>query len=525
MRKAQAGLGLVELLTTIGLLGGVLLLISSLNQSANKVATNLEVNTDLLETLQEVQVLLSKADNCKVTFQGKNAVNFSNVVQTIKQKNNSGYADVYPTVTSNPQKVYGSKRLKINSYSLSDAAPNVSVTGQGTTHLMIQFNRGKNGTQTEFITKTIPLSVKVDGSGNITDCAASIGSKNDLWKYAANNTDIYYLNGVGVGTNTPSANLTVMARTFPDPSGVSIIGSESGAAGWNRAAVTFTDQSSDQRWSMAMFGTASNEGEGSFGFGGGHLSTLGMNRLLITKRGDVGIHTNLVQPTCGMASCYAGRFLHVHSNSGGEVDASQMVLSSSAGANGSLVGGLAFAASASSSADRRVAAITGHVTNNPGSPVTGNMLFWTTNNGVINYNGILFQNGDFRISGNVNTVKVIQASDGRLKKNIRPLKEALKKILSLEGVSYFWKDKDLPGKRLGFIAQKVEKIFPELVRTQADGYKTMMYVNLVAPVIEAIKSLSVMNDQGSEQIAKLESENRMLRAYICSEDASANFCH
>jgi hypothetical protein len=40
------------------------------------------------------------------------------------------------------------------------------------------------------------------------------------------------------------------------------------------------------------------------------------------------------------------------------------------------------------------------------------------------------------------------------------------------------------------IAQEVETVYPELVQTDADGYKSVEYGNLVAPIIEAIKELA-----------------------------------
>lgn len=45
------------------------------------------------------------------------------------------------------------------------------------------------------------------------------------------------------------------------------------------------------------------------------------------------------------------------------------------------------------------------------------------------------------------------------------------------------------------LAQEVEKVFPELVQTDAQGYKSVAYGNLVAPLIEAVKELSVKIDE------------------------------
>ena len=521
MKKQQSGIGLIEILIAVGLLGGLVLMVSTLNQNSNKVTTGLEVNSDMLQTIQEIQQVLAKIENCNATFLGRNASHSPNVIQVLRKSIPSGFADVYPTITHSPQVSYGSKNLKIVSYSLSDAAPDVEVASHGTTYLVVNFNRGKNSEQTQVISKRAILNVKVDGAGNITSCAASSGSKNDIWKYSANNSDIYFSRGaVGIGTNSPTNNLTIQARTFPGASGISLIGNESVTAGWNRASISFLDETSNFRWSIGMHGTASNEGEGTFGIGGGLNSTTGMNRMLITKRGDVGINTNIVEPSCGLPPCNLGRFLHVHTNSGGVVDASQLVLTSEATVDNSIVGGVAFAASASGAADRRVGVITGHT----GPGLTGSLLFWTNNNGSNNWNATLNPNGDFWLRGNADVQSINSLSDRRLKQNIQPLKQSLKKILLLEGIRFQWRDSNYPGTNLGLIAQDVKKVFPEVVVSNKDGFLGIVYTGLVAPTVEAIKSLARIETEQSKMIMKLEAENKMLEKYICRTDLKEKIC-
>lgn len=65
-------------------------------------------------------------------------------------------------------------------------------------------------------------------------------------------------------------------------------------------------------------------------------------------------------------------------------------------------------------------------------------------------------------------------------------------VSRLRGVSFEWQE-DAPdgheGPDLGVIAQEVEEVFPELVRTDEDGYKRVNYIGLIAPLIEAVKEL------------------------------------
>lgn len=96
------------------------------------------------------------------------------------------------------------------------------------------------------------------------------------------------------------------------------------------------------------------------------------------------------------------------------------------------------------------------------------------------------------VSGTAYANAYYYGSDERLKKNISIIPNALDKVLKLEGVFFEWKDKEKEeGVNLGFIAQDVEEIFPEVVSTDEEtGLKSLAYGNLVAPIIEAIKELA-----------------------------------
>jgi hypothetical protein len=65
-------------------------------------------------------------------------------------------------------------------------------------------------------------------------------------------------------------------------------------------------------------------------------------------------------------------------------------------------------------------------------------------------------------------------------------------VRQLRGVSFDWRE-DGPygqeGADLGVIAQEVEQVFPELVKTDDRGYKQVNYIGLIAPLIEAVKEL------------------------------------
>ncbi len=94
----------------------------------------------------------------------------------------------------------------------------------------------------------------------------------------------------------------------------------------------------------------------------------------------------------------------------------------------------------------------------------------------------------------IQTPRVQGPSDRRFKKDITPIYNATEKLNQLNGYTYTWKDrKEFPGqtlgegKDMGVIAQEVEKVFPDAVQTNKEGYKSVNYNALVPVLIEALK--------------------------------------
>lgn len=81
-------------------------------------------------------------------------------------------------------------------------------------------------------------------------------------------------------------------------------------------------------------------------------------------------------------------------------------------------------------------------------------------------------------------------SDSRGKQAISPLESSLDKVRRLEGVSYAWSSDPGGDRHLGFLAQAVQEVFPEVVVTGPDGVLGLEQVGLLAPVVQAIRELS-----------------------------------
>ncbi|MDD2279662.1 MAG: tail fiber domain-containing protein, partial [Bacteroidales bacterium] len=140
--------------------------------------------------------------------------------------------------------------------------------------------------------------------------------------------------------------------------------------------------------------------------------------------------------------------------------------------------------------------------------------------GTTNYAGYFV--GDVRVTGSF-----VNPSDLNLKQNIKPIANAVQKIMQLNGVYFEWKpttrfsapDKD--GKysdgeevsketQVGVIAQEVEKVFPEIVLTDERGIKSVDYTKLTPLLIQAIKEQQQTITNQNEVIEVLKSQNEQI---------------
>ena len=102
----------------------------------------------------------------------------------------------------------------------------------------------------------------------------------------------------------------------------------------------------------------------------------------------------------------------------------------------------------------------------------------------------LNSSGTLTVSGDV--VAYGSPSDKRLKENIKPVTNALDKVSKLQGVTFDWKESEsiLDIKEdIGFIAQDVQEVLPELVRENEDGKLSLRDKGIVPILVEAIKEL------------------------------------
>lgn len=117
-------------------------------------------------------------------------------------------------------------------------------------------------------------------------------------------------------------------------------------------------------------------------------------------------------------------------------------------------------------------------------------------------------------------------SDIRLKTDIQQLdaQDVLARLDQIDTYSFRMRD-DVSGQlELGVMAQEVEKVFPELVRTASDemGTKSVNYTGFVAPLIEATKTLKAENDNLKAELASLKTEQVAMLSSIDDLRADMN---
>ncbi len=127
------------------------------------------------------------------------------------------------------------------------------------------------------------------------------------------------------------------------------------------------------------------------------------------------------------------------------------------------------------------------------------------------------------INGNQATTGMVQAnilwassfiygtntSDIRLKKDIKPLGDALADVMKLKPVTFRYKQDNRA--QIGFIAQDIQKIYPQMVIGRPDNVLGVDYMQMLAPLVSSVQELKKENDQLRQQLKDQASQIRNLQ--------------
>ncbi len=115
------------------------------------------------------------------------------------------------------------------------------------------------------------------------------------------------------------------------------------------------------------------------------------------------------------------------------------------------------------------------------------------------------------VAGTVKASAIDYNSDQRLKQNITQIISSHTIISQLNPVSYFWNEK---GKQkggnaqlqYGLIAQEVEKVLPNIVNTDGEGYKSVNYNELIPLLLKNAQEQDIKIKELQEEIQKLKKQ-------------------
>jgi hypothetical protein len=107
--------------------------------------------------------------------------------------------------------------------------------------------------------------------------------------------------------------------------------------------------------------------------------------------------------------------------------------------------------------------------------------------------GFLDQNAGWKLrvdsAGMLHVADVTATSDRRVKRDIDPIKDALKKLRTLTGNTYFQTQMGM--RRAGPIAQQVQKVLPEAVSvSNTSGLLDVSQMGLIALLIASVNELA-----------------------------------
>jgi len=119
-------------------------------------------------------------------------------------------------------------------------------------------------------------------------------------------------------------------------------------------------------------------------------------------------------------------------------------------------------------------------------------------------------------------------SDARLKTNVNKLDNALATLSRLEGKMYTWKNPKLHGNQsgpqAGFLAQDVEKVFPNWV-SEVDAADDDRKLLNGSPKAKSLTFPIEFNAYLVEALKELKARNEALTRIVCTDHPKADICH
>jgi hypothetical protein len=112
----------------------------------------------------------------------------------------------------------------------------------------------------------------------------------------------------------------------------------------------------------------------------------------------------------------------------------------------------------------------------------------------------------FDVNGDIHCNHLTQGSSRRFKTDVHPVENAMDKVMALQGVSYQWDASHGGTPDVGFIAEDVAKVIPQIVDMEPNGKDAvgLRYDRISVYAIEAIKQLNAELVSRDAEIAALK---------------------
>ena len=361
-------------------------------------------------------------------------------------------------------------------------SPGAKLEVDGSTNAIIKMNStAGTGGRMDFVHAgsiygNIGSARNILGTGNAADMMINADS---LLILGVGSQDMTILpsGNVGIGTTSPSRKLVVAQSNVTEPSGID---ANTGILIKNNTWSGIQIISTEATGGFITFG------DNAAGFAGRiqylHATnamvfeTAASERMRITSGGFLQIQNRLTFR--GISSSQAANILTDETSTG-----TGLIRIQAGGGSAAYGGGINLYANAAGTKAGDVAV---------GLSAVAGAVFRVNLNGVDTSTDVLTmtRSGNMTITGTLT-----QNSDIRIKENIKPLESQLDIISKLNPVSYNKKEnketlEPFTGqKEIGFIAQEVEEILPELVSENKEGIKSLAYGNMNAVLVKAIQEL------------------------------------
>ncbi len=425
-----------------------------------------------------VELIHISSDAIENTFIGLDAGRVNNYVAGTTGYNNTfiGSGTGYSNTTGYTNTANGYRALYLNTTGSSNTANgadalNSNITGNSNT---------ANGSST--------LSANIDGYNNTANGSFSLHSNTSGYHNTANGATALFSNITGL-QNTAIGSLSLFANTAGDNNTAS--GSQalySNTTGINNTA----DGSASLKINTTgIYNTAIGYGTLSLNVNGNNNTALGTFANVLsgslTSATAIGFASGVACSNCLVLGGTTTSHANVGINNTTPLTDLHIIQYSDAG--GDKIRGIRLQRSVNSNHWRT--------------------LIDPSNNYVFEYNDNLYT------YINPTTGAYINPSDARLKKDITPLENVLGKVIALTPKKFHYKTNSADDPLLwGFIAQDVQKIFPEFVDVKDDGYLGIAYSNFSIVAIKGIQEqqaeieeLRKEHQAEKGQIKKLHDQN------------------